>query len=283
MSSSELCWLSIADASELIASGELSPVELVDAHLERIDQTDGALNSFITVMAEQAADEARAAEDAVRSGGRIGPLHGIPVGLKDLYYTRGVRTGIGSKHTRRLRAGLRRGCYRELPGRGGGADGQAPDARVRAGGVQREPPRRRRPQPVGHLPDNRRLQRRLRLVGRVRPVYGRARQRHRRLDSHTLVVLRHSGAEAHVRARKPPRSLPARFQPGHGGADDAHGAGRRPRAQRHRGPRPARPLVGRQARGGLSRRGYRAASRACAWDCPRNTSTTSSTPRLRRP
>ena len=97
MNSSELCWLSIAEASELIASGELSPVELIDAHLERIERTDGALNSFITVMAEQASAEARAAEDAVRSGGRLGPLHGIPVGLKDLYYTRGVRTGIGSR------------------------------------------------------------------------------------------------------------------------------------------------------------------------------------------
>ena len=97
MSNPELCWLSIAEASELIASGELSPVELIDAHLQRIDQTDGALNSFITVMAEQASAEARAAEDAVRLGRRLGPLHGIPVGLKDLYYTRGVRTGIGSK------------------------------------------------------------------------------------------------------------------------------------------------------------------------------------------
>ena len=97
MSNSDLCWLTISEASELIRSGQLSPVELYEAHLERIDQTDGALNSFITVMADQARAEARAAEDAVRSGNYLGPLHGIPVGLKDLYYTRGVRTGIGSK------------------------------------------------------------------------------------------------------------------------------------------------------------------------------------------
>ena len=96
MSNSELYWLTISEASELIASGQLSPVELCEAHLERIEQTDVALNSFITVMADQARAEARAAEDAVRSGNHIGPLHGIPVGLKDLYYTRGVRTGIGS-------------------------------------------------------------------------------------------------------------------------------------------------------------------------------------------
>ena len=97
MSNSELCWLSISEASDLISSGQLSPVELCEAHLERIEQTDGALNSFITVMVDQARAEARAAEDAVRSGNYRGPLHGIPVGLKDLYYTRGVRTGIGSK------------------------------------------------------------------------------------------------------------------------------------------------------------------------------------------
>ena len=93
----ELHWLSIAQAAELIASRQLSPVELVDAHLERIEQTDGALNSFITVMGEQARGEAQAAETAIQNGDYLGPLHGIPVGLKDLYYTRGVRTGIGSK------------------------------------------------------------------------------------------------------------------------------------------------------------------------------------------
>ena len=97
MSNTELYWLSISEASDLISSGQLSPVELCAAHLDRIDQTDGALNSFITVMADQARAEARAAEDAVQAGNYRGPLHGIPVGLKDLYYTRGVRTGIGSK------------------------------------------------------------------------------------------------------------------------------------------------------------------------------------------
>ena len=79
MSNSELCWLSISEASELIASGQLSPVELCDAHLDRIEQTDGALNSFITVMADQARAEARAAEDAIRAGNYLGPLHGIHV------------------------------------------------------------------------------------------------------------------------------------------------------------------------------------------------------------
>ena len=88
--------LSIAEAARLIARGELSPIELVDAHLERISTTDDRLNSFITVLEPQARSAAEKAETRIRSGQPIGPLHGIPIGLKDLYYTKGVRTTIGS-------------------------------------------------------------------------------------------------------------------------------------------------------------------------------------------
>lgn len=97
MQSNEICFLSIAEAAGLIASKKLSPVEVISAHLERIEQTDGKLNSFITLLREESLNAAREAERAIQSGNYIGPLHGIPVGLKDLYYTRGVRTTIGSK------------------------------------------------------------------------------------------------------------------------------------------------------------------------------------------
>jgi aspartyl-tRNA(Asn)/glutamyl-tRNA(Gln) amidotransferase subunit A len=97
MQSNEICFLSIAEAAGLIASKKLSPVEVISAHLERIEQTDGKLNSFITLLREESLDAAREAERAIQSGGYTGPLHGIPIGLKDLYYTRGVRTTIGSK------------------------------------------------------------------------------------------------------------------------------------------------------------------------------------------
>ncbi len=94
---SELCFLSIAEASGLLASRKLSPVDLVRAHLERIHQTDGRLNSFITLLEEQALVAARQAERDIAAGRHIGPLHGVPIGLKDLYYTKGVRTTVGSK------------------------------------------------------------------------------------------------------------------------------------------------------------------------------------------
>jgi aspartyl-tRNA(Asn)/glutamyl-tRNA(Gln) amidotransferase subunit A len=93
----DLCSLTIAESSRLIAARNLSPVELVAAHLERIDETDSDLNSFITLLAEEAVAAAAAAEAEIQNGNYRGPLHGIPIGLKDLYYTRGVRTTVGSK------------------------------------------------------------------------------------------------------------------------------------------------------------------------------------------
>lgn len=93
----DLTTLPITHAAPLIAARELSPVDLAKAHIERIRQTDGALNSFITLLADEALAAAQAAEQAIQAGDYLGPLHGIPIGLKDLYYTKGVRTTIGSK------------------------------------------------------------------------------------------------------------------------------------------------------------------------------------------
>ncbi len=97
MSVAELCRLSISEAARLISSRAVSPVDLAQAHLDRIEQTDGRLNSFITVTSDAALEAARAAESRAVSGSLRGPLDGIPIGLKDLYYTKGVRTTIGSK------------------------------------------------------------------------------------------------------------------------------------------------------------------------------------------
>ena len=97
MSPDELWSLSIAQAAPLIETGQLSPVELTEAHLDRIDRTDSTLNSFITLLADEAMEQAVRAKDEVDRGAYRGMLHGIPVGLKDLYYTKGVRTTVGSK------------------------------------------------------------------------------------------------------------------------------------------------------------------------------------------
>ena len=97
MDSLELCYLSAGDLSRLIKTREVSPVEVVDAHLERIGNTDGVLNSFITLLPEQAKTAARRAENEIQGGNYRGPLHGVPVGLKDLFNTAGVRTTSGSR------------------------------------------------------------------------------------------------------------------------------------------------------------------------------------------
>ena len=97
MPTNNLHYLTIADAARLIESKRLSPVELVTAHLNRIAQTDDRLNSFITLLADEAVEAAAEAEGAIQRGEYRGALHGIPIGLKDLYYTKGIRTTVGSK------------------------------------------------------------------------------------------------------------------------------------------------------------------------------------------
>ncbi len=97
MGNLKLCFMTISEVSGLLASGELSPVELVKAHLDRIAETEPKLNSFITLLEKESLETARVAEREIRESGSWGPLHGVPIGLKDLYYTKGIRTTVGSK------------------------------------------------------------------------------------------------------------------------------------------------------------------------------------------
>jgi len=93
----ELCWLSMADLGRMIATKEVSPVEVVRAHLDRISALDARLRAFITVCADTALQSARASEADLMAGKVAGPLHGVPWAPKDLYSTKGVRTTGGSK------------------------------------------------------------------------------------------------------------------------------------------------------------------------------------------
>jgi aspartyl-tRNA(Asn)/glutamyl-tRNA(Gln) amidotransferase subunit A len=92
MSTGDLCYLTIAEAAAGLREKKISPLELVNACLERIAAIDGKLHSFITLTADLALDQARQAEKELRQGRDRGPLHGIPVALKDLYATKGIRT-----------------------------------------------------------------------------------------------------------------------------------------------------------------------------------------------
>ena len=97
MDSLELCYMSAGQLSRLIQTKEISPVEIVDAHLARIEVTEPMLNSFITLLPEESRAAAQRAEAEITRGNYLGPLHGVPVGLKDLFNTAGVRTTSGSR------------------------------------------------------------------------------------------------------------------------------------------------------------------------------------------
>src|SRR5262245_40414795 len=88
--------LSITDAPDLLRQKKLSPIDLTRACLDRIEQLNPTLNAFITVTHESALNQARTAEDEIQHGNWRGPLHGIPIGLKDLIDTAGVKTTCAS-------------------------------------------------------------------------------------------------------------------------------------------------------------------------------------------
>ena len=96
MTNDELGFLTISEAARLVEAGEVSPVELATACLERIERMDDGLRAFITVTADLALDAARRAEAEAAAGRSRGPLHGIPLALKDIIDTAGVPTTSGS-------------------------------------------------------------------------------------------------------------------------------------------------------------------------------------------
>jgi aspartyl-tRNA(Asn)/glutamyl-tRNA(Gln) amidotransferase subunit A len=93
----DLHWLTIADVARLIEQRQLSPVELTDALLARIEALDPQINAFLLLTPEKAREQARIAEREIMAGNYRGPLHGVPFGLKDIYCTAGIRTTSHSR------------------------------------------------------------------------------------------------------------------------------------------------------------------------------------------
>ena len=93
----DLLFNTIGKVSRVLKSKEISPVELTQRVFERINTIDSKLNTFITLLEESALKTAKEAEKQINSGNYLGPLHGVPLGLKDIFVTKGIRTTCGSR------------------------------------------------------------------------------------------------------------------------------------------------------------------------------------------
>jgi aspartyl-tRNA(Asn)/glutamyl-tRNA(Gln) amidotransferase subunit A len=97
MIETDLAFTPVTELAALVRERKVSPVELVRMYLERIDRWDDRLHAYVTVSRDAALEQAKAAEVAVTRGDRVGPLHGIPIGVKDQFLTKGIRTTNGTR------------------------------------------------------------------------------------------------------------------------------------------------------------------------------------------
>jgi Asp-tRNA(Asn)/Glu-tRNA(Gln) amidotransferase A subunit family amidase len=96
MRDTELAFLPTCELREHIATKQVSPVEVTELYLRRIEALNPQLNAYLTVTADQALAAAREAESAILARKPLGPLHGVPISIKDLEVTKGVRSTMGS-------------------------------------------------------------------------------------------------------------------------------------------------------------------------------------------
>ncbi|MCZ6664655.1 MAG: amidase [Gammaproteobacteria bacterium] len=97
MTNEEICFKPALELARLVRKKALSPVEITDAFLDRIEALDPRLNAYLTVAGDYAREAARRAEQALATGNPLGPLHGVPFSIKDLVFTASIRTTGGSR------------------------------------------------------------------------------------------------------------------------------------------------------------------------------------------
>src|SRR5438552_17271028 len=100
MDSRPIADLTIAEAARLFRLGNLSPIELTQHYLERINALNPRINAFVTITRERALEDAERATRELAAGQDLGPLHGIPISFKDNIDTAGIRTTVGSLYYR---------------------------------------------------------------------------------------------------------------------------------------------------------------------------------------
>ena len=201
--SNDLCYLTIAEASAGLRRKDYSPVDLTEACLERIEALDGKLHSFITITAERARAQARQAEQEFASGKGRGPLHGIPIALKDLYMTKGIRTTCHSAVLEKWVPDYDATAVLKLEEAGTILLGKLGMHEFAFGGPSVDAPFPGGAQSVEYCTHSRRFEQRLRGRARCGILLRRARLRHRRLDSYPVGPLWHCRPQANLRPGQP--------------------------------------------------------------------------------
>ena len=158
---SSIIKLTAAEIAAKIASGELTAVEVTEAHLARIEAVDEKVHAFLHVDREGALAQARAVDAKRAAGEKLGPLAGVPLALKDIFTTEGIPTTVGSKILEGWIPPYDATVTKQAEGRRRRHPRQDQHGRVRHGVLHREQRLRPDRQPVGPHPDPRRLRRRL--------------------------------------------------------------------------------------------------------------------------
>ena len=229
--------------SSEIGARRLSPVDLVDALLERIRTQDRKLHAFVEVYAEEARLAAEAADKAIRSGHVLGPLHGIPIALKDLIEIEGRVTTGGSEVWRDRAIAVHRHAGAAADRRRADRDRQDPHGRVRYGRLGHQPASRHAVESLG--PQQRRAHPAGRAAARALPSRPARtlgdRHRYRRLGAVAGVVVRPQRAQDHDRAGQHLRDSAIEPDPRYARTDGALGRGRGTALPGHARAGPARP------------------------------------------
>ena len=242
MSATEICDLTIDDLSRKIAAGELSPVEVTDAHLARIDALNPAVNAFTTVAHERASAEAKLAEEEVATGKVRGPLHGVPIGVKDIIDTAGVRTTQGSSFYRDNVPAQDAECVRRLRDAGAVMIGKCNTAEFAAESATKNPHHGacRNPWDLTRVPAGSSGGSGAAVAARMAPsALGTDT---RRIGAGTGGDLRRGGLKADLRADQPARRISQCDEPRPCGTLDADGARLRVAVSGARGLRPGRSV-----------------------------------------
>ncbi|EPJ41200.1 putative Amidase [Streptomyces afghaniensis 772] len=237
--------LTLAAAADAIGARRLSPVELADSVLDRIEQMEPHLRAYVTVDAEGARRAARRAENDIAAGRHRGPLHGIPMGLKDLIDVAGTTTSAGSRVRSGHRAHTDSTVTARLSAAGAVLLGKTHTHEFAYGLTT--PQTHNAWDPAGR----RRLQRRLSRRRRRRHRHLRPGHRHRRIHPGARRAERGRRPQADLRPRPAPRRHVPVLVPGPRRPDHPHGRGRGPGPRGPGRPRSPRPRVADRTPGAL--------------------------------